>query len=256
MSLSPTDMAAELHALYGAGKMFTENLSGVLTLDEAYEAQFALLQHRQNDGEKLAGWKVGLTSQAMQIQQGVHEPCLGHLLVSGHRGSSARFEFDEMMSPGIENELCLEIGNRLEGKNVSFEEAAASISAIAPALEVVEKRSVFGADFPLAIAGNAQQLAYVTGAFVPVTQEVDLSTIEVSVEINGKTAEQATGAEVLGNPVNSLIWLAGFLSDHNLAIEPGSRIMSGSFTKQYAVSKADNIRSYFTQFGEVVAEFV
>jgi len=256
MSLSPADMAVELHALYGAGKLFPAHLGGVLTLDEAYETQFALLQHRQNDGEMLAGWKVGLTSQAMQVQQGVHEPCLGHLLVSGHQESGKRFEFAEMMSPGIENELCLEIGKRLEGRKVSFDEAAASISAIAPALEVVEKRSVFGADFPLAIAGNAQQLAYVTGAFVPVTQQSDLSKIEVIVEINGETAERATGAEVLNNPVNSLIWLAGFLSDHKLAIEPGMRIMSGSFTKQYAVSKNDKIRSHFSQCGEVVAEFV
>ncbi len=253
--LSPADIAAELHALYRAGERFPAGLGGGLTIEEAYKVQFALLECRKDDGEQLAGWKVGLTSPAMQEQQGVHEPCMGHLLVSAHCDNSVQFPFDDMVSPGIENELCVQVGKRLEGKNVSFKEAMASIKAVAPALEVIEKRSVFGSDFPVAVAGNVQQSAYVTGPFVAFTPEVDLSTVKVAVEVNGKFAEEASGEEVLGNPANSLIWLAGFLSDYDLAIEPEMQVMTGSFTKQYAVSKGDRIRSNFTHFGDVTARF-
>ena len=255
MSPSPADIAAELHALYQAGEMFPASLGGSLTVDAAYKAQFALLECRKDDGEQLAGWKVGLTSQAMQEQQGIHEPCLGHLLTSCHHDSGVQLVFDDMVSPGIENELCVQVGKRLEGKNVSLDEAIASIKAVAPALEVIEKRSVFGSDFPLAVAGNVQQRAYVTGPFVAFSPEIDLSTIKVTVEVNDKFAEEASGVEVLGNPANSLIWLAGILSDYGLAIEPEMQVMTGSFTKQYAVSKGDRVRSNFTHFGDVTARF-
>ena len=101
------------------------------------------------------GWKVGLTSTAMQAQQGVHEPCLGHLLQSGQRPSPARFDFDALLSPGFENELCIRLGQAIESADPSLDDVAEAVEAVAPALEIIEKRSPFGADFPLALAGNA-----------------------------------------------------------------------------------------------------
>lgn len=59
--------------------------------------------------------------------------------------------------------------------------------AIAPAIEVVEKRGVFNADLPLAFAGNAQQRAFVTGEFVPLADELDPAAVEVEVhELAGR----------------------------------------------------------------------
>lgn len=255
MTITASQAAADLHHAYQSDTSLPASLSGQLTLAVAYDAQFALLELRQRDGQELAGWKVGLTSIAMQRQQGVHEPCLGHLLTAGQRDSGVRFDFKRMMSPGIENELCLRIGNRISEANPSIETAASAVAAIAPALEVIEKRSQFGADFPLAIAGNAQQLAYVTGEFVPFDASIDLAQVEVSVEVNGTLQETANGSEVLGNPLNSVIWLAGQLAARGLALEPGALIMSGSFTKQYSVHQGDIVRSHFSQFGAVTASF-
>ncbi len=254
-NLTARQAAEQLHEAYLSDAYFPETLSGKLGLAAAYDAQFELLALRQRDGEQLAGWKVGLTSKAMQQQQGVHEPCLGHLLVSGHRDSATQFDFDSMMSPGIENELCLRIGSRLGDANPAIETVAAAVDAIAPALEVIEKRSQFGADFPLAMAGNAQQLAYVTGPFVPYDGSVNLASVEVTVELNGNMQERATGAEVLGNPLNSVIWLTNQLVARGLALEPGTMVMSGSFTKQYPIEKNDSIRTRFSVFGEVTASF-
>jgi 2-keto-4-pentenoate hydratase len=254
-SITATQAALELHQAYRTDTCFPEHLGGQLNLEAAYDAQFELLALRQNDGQQLAGWKVGLTSEAMQQQQGVHEPCLGHLLVSGRRESGSTFDFENMMSPGIENELCLRIGTRLGDANPAFESVVAAVEAIAPALEVIEKRSQFGADFPLAMAGNAQQLAYVTGSFVPFDGTIDLANVEVSVDINGVTQERANGTEVLGNPLNSVIWLTNQLVARGLALEPGMLVMSGSFTKQYPVNKGDYVQAIYSEFGKVNASF-
>ncbi len=89
MSLSPNNAARKLHAAFDANALFPKTLSGAIATDDAYAVQFELLTLREANGEALAGWKVGLTSIAMQRQQDVHEPCLGHLLVSGQRPAPA-----------------------------------------------------------------------------------------------------------------------------------------------------------------------
>lgn len=254
MSVDYAQAAADLDNALRNNELFPASWSKRFDLDEGYEVQFHLLQRRLAGGEELAGWKVGLTALAMQQQQGVHEPCLGHLLASGHTLSPAQLDFEALIDPGFENELCLRVGRQLGG-DVTPEEALAAIEAVAPALEIVEKRGDFGGDLPLAIAGNAQQHSFVTGNLVPMADGVDLAKVELTLEVNGEVREQATGAEVLGSPVNSVVWLAGALSSYGRQLEPGDLVMSGSFTKQYPVSQGDEVRASFSSFGTAQVSF-
>ncbi len=251
---STNDLAQTLHEIYLADDVFPQDLGGDLTLDAAYDAQFELLNLRVGDGEKLAGWKVGLTAKAMQEQQGIDEPCLGHLLSSGQVTSPAEFDFEALKSPGFENELCLRIDRTLSD-NPTFDEVTDAVGAVAPALEIIEKRSHFGLNFSLAIAGNAQQHAFVTGPFTPFSVDMDLAATTATVNVNDEEVEQATGAEVLGNPINSVVWLAQALARRGRAVEQGSLIMSGSFTRQYSLSPGDHVRTSFEGIGEVSARF-
>lgn len=155
------------------------------------------------------------------------------------------------MSPGFENELCLRIGTPLRG-SVTFEQAAA-FDAVAPAIEVIEKRGVFGADFPLAIAGNAQQRAFVSGTFKAF--DGDLAEVALDLRVNGVSQERSTGAAVLGNPINSLVWLASKLDQFDRSLQPGDLVMSGSFTKQYAASASDRVVVDFQGIGTAELTF-
>lgn len=248
-------IAAILHEAYLNNETFPDSCLGLLSIEEAYMVQFELAQLREADGDSLAGWKVGLTSKAMQIQQEMHEPCLGHLLLSAQVSSPAKFQFDDLISPGFENELCFRLKAPLSGTNVSFEEATAAIGEVAPALEIIERRSDFREDFPLAMAGNAQQKCFVTGPFIPFSQELDLSQVMATVTVNDEVQETATGDKVLGNPINSLIWLAAKLGEYDRTLEAGAVVMSGSFTKQYSIVQGDIVQTQFEGIGEVEANF-
>ena len=105
-----------------------------LSMTEAYRIQLGLLDRYRAEGETQAGWKVGLTARAMQVQAGIHEPVFGFLLESGARPSGTRFPFDALIQPGFENELCLTIGTTLRGPGVTVERARAAVAAVAPAL--------------------------------------------------------------------------------------------------------------------------
>lgn len=227
-----------------------------LSREDAYRVQLGVLARHAQAGERQAGWKVGLTSKAMQIQQKVHEPVLGFLLASGEKPSGTRFPFADLINPGFENELCLTVGRMLRGPGVSDAQAQAALSAMAPAFEIIEKRGDFSADLNASLADNAQQRAYVTGAPVPVPPGFDLATVTLELGVNGAVAERAAGAEVLGTPAASVAWLANKLAELGLALEAGMKVMSGSFTRQYPLSRGDRIEASFVPVGPVRAEFV
>jgi 2-keto-4-pentenoate hydratase len=238
------------------GVYYPEKWRGRLTQADAYRVQLGILARLVAGGEVQAGWKIGLTARAMQIQQGVHEPVFGFLLASGARPSGAVFDWAALVRPGFENELCLTVGTTLRGPGVTLAQARAAISAAAPALEIVERRGDFAADLNLALADNAQQKAFVTGTPTsPLPPELDLGTATVDVFVNDARVEHATGAAVMGDAAAALAWLANKLGEFGRPLAAGMRVMSGSFTRQYALNPGDRVESRFAPFGPVRASF-
>ncbi len=255
------------------GIYYPKSLNGQLSLDDAYRVNLAITQRQLARGEKQAGWKVGVTAKAMQEQMGVHQPVFGVLFESGHRDSGVSLNFADLIEPSVENELCITIGQTLRGPGVTIAETRSAIAAVAPALEIVERRGVFS-DLPLAMADNAQQKHFVTArpsawrgsprlatglGPEPVARghpvSMRLSEASVEVFLNGALQETASGAEVMGDPVASVTWLANKLAEFDLALQAGMRVMSGSFTKQYRIKRGDYIESRFTPFGTVSVAF-
>ena len=62
-----------------------------LDVTDAYAIQQRVVAARIGAGETIVGWKLGLTSRAMQQQLGVDQPDYGPILVAGSsRGGSVR----------------------------------------------------------------------------------------------------------------------------------------------------------------------
>ncbi len=237
------------------GIYYPQELNGRLSLDDAYRVNLAITQRLLTQGERQAGWKVGVTAKAMQEQMGVHQPVFGVLFESGHLDSGIELDFTKLIEPSVENELCITIEKTLRGPNVNLADTRQAIRSIAPALEIVERRGVF-TELPLAMADNAQQKHFVTaGAMAYEAALARLSEASVEVFLNGVSQEIASGAEVMGDPLASVTWLANKLSEFDLALEQGMRVMSGSFTKQYRIKRGDAIKSRFTPFGTVAVKF-
>lgn len=228
---------------------------GRLSLEQGYAVNLAILRRRIADGDAQAGWKVGLTAAAMRAQWGIPEPCFGVLMRSGHLRSGTCITLDSLIAPGIENELCITVGETLRGPDVTPERARRAISSIEPALEVVEVRGDFSADLPLAMADNAQQKAFVTGEAVTVDASFTLADTLLGLQLGNAPLVRATGAEVMGGPEHSIAWLANRLDAFGLALEAGQRVMSGSFTRQYPILHATSVIARFAPFGEVRADF-
>ena len=251
------DIDRSIDALWGSiqsGSHDPESLHGKLSIEDAYQVQLGILAKYEDAGDVLVGWKVGLTAPAIQQQLGFHEPVFGFLLGSGHRQSSATFDFTSLIRPGFENELCLTIDQTLTGPGVTLSQAREAIATVAPAIEIIEKRVPIPAEMALALADNGQQKAFVTGKAMPLG-DLDLGNTMVEVIVNGLPQERAKGIEVQGTPIASVQWLANKLSQFGRKLEAGSVVMSGSFTKQYDINRGDLIEANFDPIGVVIAKF-
>jgi 2-keto-4-pentenoate hydratase len=243
------DASAAIESFWSSrarGEWFPGAWQDKLTTGQAYEVLFGLMARRLAAGERQIGWKVGLTSAAIQQQFNVHEPVFGCILESRPSGHS--FSPADLISPGFENELCLRLGKDLSG-TVTRNQARDAIDAVYPSLEIIETRGNLTEQLALALADNAQQKTVILGAPVPLP--ADLETIAVRVVINGETAATGTGDAVLGNPLNSVVWLAAKLAEFGRSLKAGDIIMSGSFTRQFPINPGDKIRADFSGVGVV-----
>jgi 2-keto-4-pentenoate hydratase len=243
------DAAAAIDSFWAArtrGEWFPAAWHDKLTNDQAYEVLFGIMARRIAAGERQIGWKVGLTSKAIQQQFNVHEPVLGCILES--RPSGHAFAQADLINPGFENELCLRLGKDLGGV-VTLDEARAAIDEVYPSLEIIETRGDLTAQLALALADNAQQKTVILGS--PVKLPMRPEAIEARVIINGETAATGTGDAVLGNPLHSLVWLAAKLAEFGRSLKAGDIVMSGSFTRQFPIRPGDSIRCEFSGVGAV-----
>jgi 2-keto-4-pentenoate hydratase len=237
------------------GEHFPAAWRGQLNVAEGYRVQLGSLARHVSGGDKHVGWKVGLTSKAIREQIGFHEPVLGYLLASGQKPSGSTIPFGSLISPCLENELCLSVGKTLRGPGISPAQARAALSAAAPAFELVERRGDFAADPALAMADNVQQKAFITGPRQQLATGQSLADTTLEVFVNGALTERATGAAVMGDPAASVAWLANKLAEFGLALEAGMQVMSGSFTRQIVLWPGDRIEALFSPIGSVTVDF-
>ncbi|HEY0424652.1 MAG TPA: fumarylacetoacetate hydrolase family protein, partial [Rhodopila sp.] len=116
-----------------------------------------------------------------------------------------------------------------------------------PSLEIIETRGPFSEQIALALADNAQQKTVILGA--PSALPADLTAIEARVFINGEQVAIGTGDAVLGNPLNSIVWLAGKLGAYDRGLKAGEIVMTGSFTRQFSITPGDKIETKFSGLG-------
>ena len=255
--MNPEEIAAavdEFEASETRGEYFPTAWFNRLSLDDAYRILLGRIARRPA-GARRVGWKVGLTSLAIQQQFGVHEPVFGCLLAEGLVNSGHVFHRDALIEPGFENELCIVFARDL-APDATREDIEVAIERVHPAFEIIETRGDLRTQLALAVADNAQQKAFVLGPPVARDALPGLDTVTVRVQINGAEIATASGAAVLGHPYHSAAWLASKLARFGERIRAGDYIMSGSFTRQFPLARGDRIEATFDGIGSVAADVV
>lgn len=230
-------------------------IEGELTVEQAYAIQEALRAELQRLDQPAIGWKLGATSASGQAVVGVKEPVVGFLLPERY-ASGADVAMSRFANLAVEAEVAFEMRTPLAGPGVTSESALRAVESAMPALELPDlmfSGKPQGVDF---IANSVVANAIVLGAPVRQLQGLDLAREEVVCEHNGEVVGTYTGAEVMGNPLNALAWLANHLGTRGLTLKAGDIVMSGSISKVMRPKAGDTVRATYGRLGVVAARFV
>ena len=73
----------------------------------------------------------------------------------------------------------------------------------------------------------------------PVVGDTDLRWVGAMMSRNAVIEETGLAAGVLNHPANGVVWLANKLAEHDVALEAGQIILSGSFTRPVYAERGD-----------------
>ena len=145
--MTPEDHAQAAQDLLGA-EVSGEQI-GLLTkrhpemgMDDAYGVQNAIYRAKLAQGRKVVGWKIGLTSKAMQYALNIDIPDSGILfddMVFDHGASVPNGKF---IQPRIEAEIAFVMRSAIGGADVTRDDVLAATDYVAPSIEILDTRIV------------------------------------------------------------------------------------------------------------------
>jgi 2-keto-4-pentenoate hydratase len=223
---------------------------------EAYQVQQEVVRRRIAAGEQVVGWKIGLTSLAMQRQLGVDQPDYAPMLSGFVVADGGTIDTTELIAPRIEAEIGFILKTALRGPGVTARDVIAATDGVVPALEIIDSR-IEG--WKLTLVDTIADLASssrVVWADRPVSLDgLDLQTLEVVLRRDGEEVGRGVGAAVLGNPLEAMAWAANKLGELGATLEPGQLIIPGALHASVPALAGNTFTASFDRLGDVSVRF-
>jgi 2-keto-4-pentenoate hydratase len=216
----------------------------------AYQVQQVGIELRVNAGGHRVGHKIGLTSKAMQEQLGVDQPDFGVLLDSMIVHTGETIARDSLIAPRVEAEIAVTMHAPLAGGDATRGEALAAIGTALPALEIIDSRIAdWKISLPDTIADNASSGLAVIGSPAPITSELADETVQLYEDDVAVAA--GVGSALLGDPVESLLWLVRALDGYGGGLQEGDLVLLGAVHASVPLQAGKRYRAVYGSWGEV-----
>jgi 2-oxo-hept-3-ene-1,7-dioate hydratase len=229
-----------------------------MTMDDSYAVQSAWVKKKIAAGRKPIGWKIGLTSKAMQYALNINIPDSGVLFDDMVFEDGATVPADRFIQPRIEAEIAFVMKAPLKGPDISIFDVLNATDYVTPALEILDTRILrVDPDTKKArtivdtISDNAANAGIVTGGRAVRPDQIDMRWMGAIVSRNAEVEETGLGAGVLNQPARGIAWLANRLSQYGNGIEAGQIVLAGSFIRPIEARHGDTINADFGPYGSV-----
>lgn len=224
--------------------------------DEAYRV------HREvvaGLGWEPMGWKIAGTTEYIQQALGLDGPIYGRNFRRHRRTSPTRLDAASLLDPLVECEFFVTLGRDLplRPEPWTMEEVLEAVATVHVGIEVAECRLPvrLAPPTPVILADGSAAGHYVFGPEVPDWRR-GLAGIAVTLELDGVVAKQGRGADVMGDPLRPVLWLAEeFRSKWGEGLRAGELISTGSMTGMLPVRAGQSVRAIYEGIGEIMVDF-
>ena len=223
-----------------------------IDIEDAYKVSLRLLERRQQDGERVVGKKIGVTSKPVQDMLGVHQPDFGFLLdvMQVADGAAVSLSKAKLIQPRAEGEIAFVLKKDLKGPGVTEEQVLDATDYVTPCFEIVDSRI---RDWKIKIqdtvADNASCGVFVLGKARVKPDALDLAAVTMDITKNGKHVASGTGAAVQGHPATAVAWLANTLGRFGIPFLAGEVILSGSLAPLLPIVPGDRFEMTLAGMG-------
>ena len=219
--------------------------------DEAYAIN-AMIAERL--GWEPLGWKIAGTTTAVREKLRLDTPIYGRTYRRFATTSPVRFEAGDLLDPLIECEFFVTLARSLppRGDAWTMAEVVDAIETVHIGVEVAECRypSTALPSLPAILADGSASGRYVFGDIVQRWRD-GLAGIDVRVEVDGKFRRGGTGADVMGDPLQPLCWLANERRRWGDGLNAGETISTGSMTGMLPIRGGQSARAIFGSFAPI-----
>lgn len=234
-----------------------------MTMDEAYKIQKTWVDMKIAEGRRVKGYKIGLTSRAMQMAVNIDQPDYGVLLDDMFYDDGAEIEVAQFLDLRVEAELAFVLKEPLSGEEVSVIDVMNATDYVIPALELIAART-FRVDPETGytrkvfdtIADNAANAAIIMGGRPMRPDALDMRWAGALLYRNGQIEETGIAAGVLNHPANGICWAARRFAPQGIGFEPGQVVLSGSFIRPVIASAGDIFHADYGPLGTITCRFV
>jgi 2-keto-4-pentenoate hydratase len=248
--------AIKLRKAYKSGEFCTpirDDLSES-SLDTAYAVQQINTDYWLEEGRRIVGRKIGLTSVAVQKQLGVDQPDCGVLFANMARLDGQEISLSDVQQPKVEAEIAFVLGHALTQENHTIAEIISAIDYVLPAIVGSRVRN-WDISIVDTVADNASCGLFVLGTTPKKLAELDMRLCGMTMFRKGEPVSVGVGAACMGNPLNAIKWLADTMVRIGQPLQAGEIILSGALGPMVQASPGDVIEARISGLGSVRAVF-
>jgi 2-keto-4-pentenoate hydratase len=214
------------------------------TISDAYDIQDRYVALLRGEHGAAVGYKVGLTSAAMQAFCGIDHPIAGVVLARRVHRSGATVRRSNFGRLGLEFEIAVRLKSDVPVTGLPFtaETIRPHIDGVCAAIELVDDRGADYANLDVLslVADNSWNGGIVLSEFA--TTWPDLESVLGRATKDRVAIGEGHGRDILGHPFNSVAWLAAQLASRGVGLKAGQVVMTGSVMKTVFPAEDANYR--------------
>lgn len=218
----------------------------------ATDARRRALSGYQQEGARIVGIKISLTSAQAQARVGTDRPIWGWLTDRMQAANGAVVAADSAQLSRAEPELVFVLGSDLAGPGVSCQDVLSATAAICAGLELPAPYVGSQPTVADVISRNALAGRFVVGPPVMGFRQLDLTLLGVLVEVDGVPVESGCAANVLGHPAQAVAAAVNDLAaSEGHGLHAGQLIFSGGLAPPVPLAPATTVEATFAHLGRV-----
>ena len=212
-----------------------------LTMADAHCSRSKLQQRLAGQAGRLVGYKAGLTNPAVQKRFNTDQPVWGALYSAMILNSGVTLDAGFGSRPLYEADLLVRVKDKAINDAATPAQVLAQVDQVIPFIELPDLMVETPAKINGAVlsALNVGTRLGVQGAplLVPADAAGQARLLDQLRDMNvrlvdgqGAALGGGKGSDVLGHPLNAVVWLAQALKAQGLALQPGQVVSLGSFS--------------------------